>query len=445
MAKTRFEPKKIDAALNKHESPDDHHHQPTESREVIGYNEYLVTEILRRLPAVYILRFKSVSKHWYSVLSHLYNKLCASPHVQGLFYGDIYVPFDVNNRPPFRSLDFYPDPRGIKIVQSCNGLLLCCSKTESYDTRKYYVFNPTNKQFELIPSVKESLLVCFMGLAVDPADQFRYYKLVCVYQKYYRSRLHVQIYSSDTETWKISDETLDTSNYMPFLTCGVNMNGGMYWSPTSNPNDSWYYFKLQVEKFQKLELPSSMKMGESRDESQVCYFGESRGRLHLVEMVRKVVRSYLNVYEMMSDDSGWVFKYQVGFDQFRGEFYKGFWYHDYSPDKLEVLDIIRGEQDEDTFMVVKFGNVVKSYYFFDKSFKKLFVDIYGRRMESHRYVATSDNLLSYLVLLFMSLDITNSALISTYSSLLRLRQPFKKNYGYATSVSDWDLKAMSAT
>ncbi|XP_071729031.1 F-box protein At5g07610-like [Rutidosis leptorrhynchoides] len=228
------------------------HRQPAvESCEVIGYNEYLLTEILHRLPAVSILRFRSVSKHWYSLLSRLYNKLCVSPHVHGLFYGDFYVPYDVNNNnnnpnPPFLSLDFYPDPRGIKIVQSCNGLLLCCSEQGSYDTRIYYVFNPTTKQFDVIPSVKEISLevIPFMGLVVHPADQGRYYKLVCIYQN--RSRLHVQIYSSETKRWKISDETLDD---VPILTCGVYRNGGMYWSPNNNTIDSWYYLRWKLKSF----------------------------------------------------------------------------------------------------------------------------------------------------------------------------------------------------
>ncbi|KAL7582122.1 hypothetical protein Lser_V15G43667 [Lactuca serriola] len=105
------------------------------SGELIGSNDDLLIEILLRLPVTSVLRCKSVSKHWHSLLSDqrftlLYKNGLISP---GLFFQDLYVPFDDENNspPPFRNLDFYPDHRGIKIIQSCNGLLFCCI------TRKY--------------------------------------------------------------------------------------------------------------------------------------------------------------------------------------------------------------------------------------------------------------------------------------------------------------------
>ncbi|XP_071699510.1 F-box protein At5g07610-like [Rutidosis leptorrhynchoides] len=323
--------------------------------------------------------------------------------VRGLFYGDFYFPLHVkyqnNDLLPFRS------PHNSKIVQSCNGLLLCCSETGSEKQRIYYVFNPTTNRYETIPSVKQSIVVnhsinpfkglavnhpsCpsvkkslvavqnsnpFMGLAVDPSNCKRY-KVVCIYRNLDLMRLDVLIYSSETKRWKISDETLDTPKNMPDLAGGVYMNGGD--------------LLLDVEKFEKLELPSDMITARYRSlfcgrVSSVCYFGESNCRLYLVDGCWGE-GSKLNVYEKMSDVSGWEVKYQVEL-RYGGE--------TMGRDKLEILDIVRGEKEEDTIMVVKYLKEITSFNLFNKRFKNLFAvpnnNNHDRKtIRSYRYVATS--------------------------------------------------------
>ncbi|KAJ0444601.1 putative F-box domain-containing protein [Helianthus annuus] len=54
------------------------------SAEIISSNDDLLTEILVRLPVTSILRFKSVSKHWHSLLTHThftqrYDNISKSP------------------------------------------------------------------------------------------------------------------------------------------------------------------------------------------------------------------------------------------------------------------------------------------------------------------------------------------------------------------------------
>ncbi|KAL9995999.1 putative F-box domain-containing protein [Helianthus debilis subsp. tardiflorus] len=158
---------------------------------LIGSKDDLLTEILLRLPVTSILRFKSVSKHWRLLLSHThfthrYDKISNSP---GIFADNVYVPFDVENPstpPPFRNLDTYFDRSGVRILQSCNGLLLCCTERGSIGQKaadKYYVFNPTTKQLALIPPIHGGLKVgktirC-MGLAFHQTDCV-HYKLVCI-------------------------------------------------------------------------------------------------------------------------------------------------------------------------------------------------------------------------------------------------------------------------
>ncbi|KAJ0837572.1 putative F-box domain-containing protein [Helianthus annuus] len=340
--------KTLDASFSK-ASMEDSDQQSTHSGAVIGSNDDLLTEILLRLPITSILRFKSLSTHWRLLLSHThfthrYDKISKSP---GIFAGNVYVPFDVENRgtPPFRSLDFYPDPRGIRIVQSCNGLLLCCSEQGSIGARKYYVFNPTTKQFAIIPSVPGGYKVrnttCFMGLAFHQTD-CPHYKLVCI--RRLQPGMHLfqfQIYSSDTGEWKICAVTLDT--HWSFFKKGVYWNGAIHWAP-------WYhnhfYFNIEAEQVQTLPLPVDMMSFDF----MTMYFGESRGHLHLtVGVDPKGTSLHQNVYEMLSDHSGWFVKYQLQLHELWGAFPE----MTRSPYDFNVVDVVRGEKEEDTFIVLR--------------------------------------------------------------------------------------------
>ncbi|CAI9302297.1 unnamed protein product [Lactuca saligna] len=336
-------------------------------------NDDLLIEIFLRLPLASVRRFKSVSKHWRSLLTNrcftlIYKNGCISC---GLFVKDFYVPFDDENRnPPFLNLDFYPDPRGIKILQSCNGLLLCCSKKIKRDCR-YYVFNPTTKQFALIPSVPGGghvrRTICFMGLAFHQTDCPRY-KLVCIrYIRRDEKLFQIQIYSSDTEKWKISDQSFSANSYTSFSS-GVYWHQAIHWAH-SNGNPS--YFKLDTEELQT--MPSYFTIdtqdftGRYHEGEKAVYFGESRGCLHLVKRVQRSFQ--LKVYEMLNHHSGWFVKYVVKLDVHRMNAIR--WFPDHYA--IQVLDLVRGgEEDETFFMVIQILGKIVRYNFREKSFKQMF-------------------------------------------------------------------------
>ncbi|KAJ0682911.1 putative F-box domain-containing protein [Helianthus annuus] len=365
---------------------------------LIGSNDDLLTEILLRLPVTSILRFKSVSKHWRLLLSHThfthrYDKLSKSP---GIFADNVYVPFDVENPstpPPCRNLDTYFDRSGVRILQSCNGLLLCCTERGSIGQKaadKYYVFNPTTKQLALIPPIRGGLKVrktirC-MGLAFHQTDCV-HYKLVCIRELDTRGELfQIQIYSSDTRKWKISIESFPT--WIASYSHGVYWNGAVYWAPAYG-TFSPLYFKLDVEQLQTLPLPVQMNPSETRFGEM--YFGESRGHLHLIVSKRDSLR--LNVYEMLSDHSGWFIRYQLELDELPGAFPEiNIFFDQY---ELQVIDVVRGEEEEDTFLVLVTPFKMITYKAHAKSFKEIFTltnsfpfhfhDGYSR---FHRYTET---------------------------------------------------------
>ncbi|XP_076941737.1 F-box protein At5g07610-like [Bidens hawaiensis] len=379
------------------EDPD---HQSTRSGALIGSNDDLLIKILHRLPVTSILRFKSVSKHWLWLLSHkrftlLHDNISKSP---GLFVRNMYIPFDVENRdpPPFHSLDFCFDPCGIRILQSCNGLLLCCSDRGNQRTRRYYVFNPTTKQFALIPSVPGGRnvrrTIRFMGLAYHQTNCV-HYKVVCIRNAEVNGELfQIQIYSSDTGKWKICSESF-SDNYYTYFSYGVFWNGAMHWAPASR---SHLYFKIEDEKLQMLPLPVQVESSGGYYNGAIpMYFGESRGHLHLVDKVSRENRLHLNVYEMFNDHSGWFVKFQVQLDELPSAFPEIM--HSYLPPtspyyyQFDVFDVVRGEKEEDTFMVVRIPGKLIRYNVHDKSFKQIFnlISYFSEGYTNvHRYTET---------------------------------------------------------
>ncbi|KAJ0692108.1 putative F-box domain-containing protein [Helianthus annuus] len=343
---------------------EDSDHQPTHSGALIGSNDDLLTEILLRLPVTSILRFKSVSKHWRLLLrhrhfTHRYDTLLKSP---GFFTTDnIYVPYDVENptTPLFRSLDFYPDPRGIRIVQSCNGLLLCCTYRGSIDARKYYVFNPTTKQFAFVPCLPG-------GYEVRKSVLWVWHFIEQI----------IQIYSSDTREWRICPVTFCTD--CPVFDMGVYWNGAIHWAPS---NRNHLYFKIDAEQLQTLPSPVEMTIFQTL----TMYFGESRGHLHLTVLVDSDETGlHLNVYEMLGDHSGWFVKYQLQLHEIWGAFPE----MTHSSYDFDVVDVVRGVKEEDTFIVLRIHGKLTRYNVHGKSFKQMcyFTDQASRKYAiAHRY------------------------------------------------------------
>lgn len=137
---------------------------------VIGNND-LVTQILLRVPAKSVLKFKLVSKKWLSIISHpsfAFHHTQINPHTTTALLLRVLFLFKEPFIYRFLSLDgksvvnvpsnflcFDPDnPRSTYISQSCNGLHLCYRGIFCYieRNRSTYVFNPTTRQFAAIPS-----------------------------------------------------------------------------------------------------------------------------------------------------------------------------------------------------------------------------------------------------------------------------------------------------
>ena len=214
------------------------------SIEKVADDDDLLTEILIRLPVKSLLQFKSVSKRWFSLIINPHFVRCRNPDpslVSGLFFYSSmrrsnpvlnFIPL-LNDRNPaddddqFKALTTFPGPSGKGILSSCRGLLCCSSYCQTdikgnYDFQ-YYVLNPTTKQLTLLPEPRANLKG--LSLAFDPSKS-PHYKVVCVWSiKPYQNGCYdqIEIYSSETGSWRTSGEPFTTEDNAQFL-------GGVYWN-----------------------------------------------------------------------------------------------------------------------------------------------------------------------------------------------------------------------
>ncbi|XP_076950228.1 F-box protein At5g07610-like [Bidens hawaiensis] len=186
-------------------------------------------------------------------------------------------------------------------------------------------------------------LVWSMALAFHPT-QCVHYKVVCVRQLPTGGGLfQIQIYSSDTRKWKISIESFSAPKSI-FLR-PVYWNRAIYWPPYYGTRD-YFYFKIDVEQLLTFPVPEELV-----DDEVLMYFGESRGHLHSILPTKRVENS-LVVYEMLMDCSGWFVKYQVQLDKLLTAFPTPVYQYSYNFDVVDVVDVVRGKEEEDAFLVV---------------------------------------------------------------------------------------------
>ncbi|CAK9135123.1 unnamed protein product [Ilex paraguariensis] len=347
----------------------------------IAGNDDLLTEILLRLPIRPLLRFKSVSKHWLSLITNPHFCHRRSRGASGLFLRRTsallnseyyFIPLEDTSptKPPFRTFTFGDCPNLTRILQSCNGLL-CCWTTGVNAKCNYYIYNPTTHQFTTLPDPVDRVFgytsgvesVQTVNLAFDPSKS-PHYKAVCVYSsERLPQHYEIGVYSSETGLWRRSGN--------PFR-ADVNFKLGVFWKGAINWASDWVnslYFNVDEERLGTLPMPLVPVGVEDR---MIGYFGESGDHLHLIEIYGRHITQF-NVYEMTEDYSGWSVKYIVDVDAVVEAFPEIICTH---PSGLQfykflILSLIRRNNDEESFLVLSTPGKAIRYNFRDKTLKKL--------------------------------------------------------------------------
>ncbi|XVF49411.1 hypothetical protein PTKIN_Ptkin04bG0009700 [Pterospermum kingtungense] len=350
----------------------------TKSAEIIGNNDDILINILVHLPEKSLLRFRKVSKHWLYLLSSPYFSRClnqtlkfpsalflrapSSTYKQPKYYF-LWLDEKPVRDPSIRSLTFVDESAGIRILQSCNGFLLCRSnnKIGEYD-RNYYIYNPTTNQYTTLPKTSIRIPNTILGvvLAFDPSKSV-HYKVVFVRSSETSPNLYqLEIYSSETKLWSFSTE-LPRANYSQ----GVYCYGCIHWMTNSG---TLLCFDVDQERFQEIPMPEIP--GDWNQQVNCRYFREFGGRLHLILTSGKHSTRQFDVYEMEKDCSGWFVKYQVDLSELISAYpemtlsncHPSDWdYH-----AFRVLAVVCKE-NEDSFMVLHITGKVISYSFKDKT------------------------------------------------------------------------------
>ncbi|KAK4489385.1 hypothetical protein RD792_005194 [Penstemon davidsonii] len=265
--------------------------QKINSAEIVASIDDLLKDILLRLPIKSLIRFKSVCKHWQTLIKnprfhHLRNRTIGLMLPRktdipkaGPFYE--YVPFFETALT--RKLEYYKDVDLTEVLRS-------------FCLKRYYVCNPSTNELSLVPLPEDdNFFKSEMSLAFDPAIS-PHYKVVCV-RRSWKIFTQTFIYSSVTNAWEVCGD--------PFTSSFISFGDGVYWNGAVHCMGCkrHLYFKIEGHVLHEMpEIPFS-------NWTDKYYFGESCDRLDFVETLD--TRIQFNVYELKRDYSEWFIKFQV--------------------------------------------------------------------------------------------------------------------------------------
>ncbi|KAM7461775.1 hypothetical protein LguiA_029896 [Lonicera macranthoides] len=329
------------------------------SVDTVGGDEDPLTQILFHLPITSLLRFKSISKHWLShhkpcVLSYPPPKQCSSASYR-LIFAMFISPYQTTR------------------IRFCTFQYHKATFQDAYfrlRSIRHYIYNPTINQFTTLPQPHYLSLInpqftyaTAVNLAFDPSKSPNY-EVILVYTLpgiYYE----MEIYSSETGLWKRTNESIRLQ---------VNFRLGVFWNGVINWSGRWgnsLYFNAQEERIGTIPMPP---IPEDFGERRLMYFGVSNNHLHLVEIYGPRTTIF-NVYEMERDYSGWFVKYRVDLHALMNAFPESISRYldpsDLRYYRFVIPGLFRGEDDEDSFLVLHIPGKAIGYRFRDRTFRKL--------------------------------------------------------------------------
>ncbi|KAF7128106.1 hypothetical protein RHSIM_Rhsim11G0068300 [Rhododendron simsii] len=354
--------------------------QTSPAAELIANNIDLLTQILLRIPTKSIIRFKSVSKHWLSLLSDSgfassHCRLNPKPLISSLYfyfyYGGKLESVSLNGSPTTPSLSFlHPLTGDFKVQHSCNGLLLINYYKKFVDNRieaQYLVCNPTTQKFRLLDyHVNEqyrsgfSSLSCW--LAFDPSKS-PHYKVVMFTSLYYCDpHWEVDIYSSETAWWKkifLANE--ETSG---IYSKGAFWNGAIYRLFYHQYN--LWRFDIETEEIIGISCKGSSRI-LSLDKTR--YLGEC-GRGGRLLLIQSPSHSALRFKIRKMDDDGcrWNVKFRVDLETLISEFPE---MESKKRMRFTIMCAVEGENENEFSLILAIPGKMISYNLQKKTWKVL--------------------------------------------------------------------------
>lgn len=363
-------------------------------------NDDLLIEILLLLPLISLNLFKSVSKHWLSLItspSFIFRRTQISGTVppSGLFIqwdasSSVYdfLSFDSRKKVKRSIVVTYNSEAGTKykIKQSCNGLLLCYVAGDY----RHFIYNPLISMFKMLPPIHPLNYIprsyhYNFRMAFDPTKS-PHYKVVHVgYVKddaspdIHGCYIKIQTYSSETGVWSVWNDRFPWWSFEGFRN-GIYWDGAIHW--LSNRNDP-FHFKLEIVDRLVLTNIQTPLTVEREVHKHRKLFG-SYGSLLLLCKDYYGSRK-LNIYEMKNGYSACSMKYFVNLDNML----RRTWRLPEDWSCYNIWSIFFGEREEDSFMVIELSGKVLLYTFGSKTVTKL-LDL-GKgvgRCDCHEFISS---------------------------------------------------------
>ncbi|GJY47009.1 F-box associated domain containing protein [Tanacetum coccineum] len=218
----------------------------------------IIREILLKLPVESLLRCKSVSKDWYSLISDqnfikthytlsstnninyaqhrlIYNtfdqkiNLISCPLYDVLFHKSVSNMLLLENplqRPQFQWAGI--NIVGINIVGSCNGLVCLCARDYD-DNNDLFIYNPSTRIWNELPFCNRKSQPDRYSFVYDESTDD--YKIVELDDFCFGNRPNIikwKIYSLKTGKWRNIGDFPYEYNY-PLNCCGIFSNGALHW------------------------------------------------------------------------------------------------------------------------------------------------------------------------------------------------------------------------
>ncbi|XP_021855432.2 F-box protein At5g07610-like [Spinacia oleracea] len=332
---------------------------------IIG-NQDLANEVLLRLPPKSLGKSRCISKQFLSLISNPYFERCYSllhpPSSSGLFLvpsNTSYFPNEIEYLPLSHQYDHPNAPsvsfltsQGFKILQSCNGLLLCSRK--QHITTTYHVCNPTTRQYVDLPRhpFMKKRYHFGLSLAYDPLTSPNYKVISVQTLDDHQGLCQISIYESKTGLWNLQNKMFVAPKGIDFGHA-VYCNGNVHWIKGTKSKGS--YFNIDTNCLHSLpELP--MKETDHVDHHYIFeYFGHSQGYLHYV--VTSPTLRHFEIFEMNKEYSRWFLKFKIDLSALARKFpnmarkFLGGYTLDLSYE-CDVLSVFRGQDENNQFKVL---------------------------------------------------------------------------------------------
>ncbi|KAM7506752.1 hypothetical protein LguiA_017205 [Lonicera macranthoides] len=248
----------------------------------VGVVEELVTEILSRLSIKSLLRFKCVTKFWYSLIEHPYFIKNHYQRNKNNNFGRLLVHnYDTNHKefafavcsdetladPVYEYLDLRLNLSPF-IYGPCNGIFCLYNNVDSMA-----LWNPATREFRPLPQVPRLDLpsspgkifqkILRNGFGFDSTTNdykvvsiITFYENFCGYDSPKTFPIYAAVYTLSTDSWKVSEESVPANTVGNVFSIFYTYSRGVYYWLANDTNDQSILlsFEMGDEVFRNIPL-----------------------------------------------------------------------------------------------------------------------------------------------------------------------------------------------